>query len=86
MGKDDGLYRYYQNLNTVKDMIKNQPNTELQLHIKGSLEPELMIRLAKKNNVDIPYDSVEDVRVAYNFNNLQSFFRYLLCRRECLAD
>ena len=55
------------------DLIKKLPKAELHLHIEGSLEPELMFRLAKKNNVDIPYDSVEDVRAAYNFNNLQSF-------------
>ena len=55
------------------DLIKRLPKAELHLHIEGSLEPELMFRLAKKNNVTIPYDSVEDVRAAYNFSNLQSF-------------
>ena len=55
------------------ELIKKLPKAELHLHIEGSLEPELMFRLAKKNNVEIPYDSVEDVRAAYNFNNLQSF-------------
>ena len=55
------------------DLIQKLPKAELHLHIEGSLEPELMFRLARKNNVEIPYDSVEDVRAAYNFNNLQSF-------------
>ncbi|MEH6666920.1 MAG: adenosine deaminase [Psychrobacter sp.] len=55
------------------ELIKKLPKAELHLHIEGSLEPELMFRLAKKNNVEIPYDSVEDVRAAYNFNNLQTF-------------
>ena len=55
------------------DLIKKLPKAELHLHIEGSLEPELMFRLAKKNNITIPYDSVEDVRAAYNFTNLQSF-------------
>jgi len=55
------------------ELIKKLPKAELHLHIEGSLEPELMFRLAKKNSVEIPYDSVEDVRAAYNFNNLQSF-------------
>jgi len=55
------------------ELIKKLPKAELHLHIEGSLEPELMFRLAKKNNVEIPYDSVEDVRAAYNFTNLQSF-------------
>jgi len=55
------------------DLIKRLPKAELHLHIEGSLEPELMFRLAKKNNVEIPYESIEDVRNAYNFTNLQTF-------------
>ncbi len=55
------------------DLIKKLPKAELHLHIEGSLEPELMFRLAKKNQVEIPYKSVEDVRNAYNFTNLQTF-------------
>ncbi len=55
------------------ELIKRLPKAELHLHIEGSLEPELMFRLAKKNNVTIPYSSVEEVRAAYDFNNLQSF-------------
>ena len=55
------------------DLIQKLPKAELHLHIEGSLEPELMFRLAKKNNVDIPYKDIEDVRHAYNFTNLQSF-------------
>lgn len=55
------------------DLIKKLPKAELHLHIEGSLEPELMFRLAKKNNVEIPYKDIEDVRSAYNFTNLQTF-------------
>ena len=55
------------------ELIKRLPKAELHLHIEGSLEPELMFRLSKKNNVAIPYASVEEVRAAYDFNNLQSF-------------
>lgn len=55
------------------DLIKRLPKAELHLHIEGSLEPELMFRLSKKNNVAIPYASVEEVRAAYNFTDLQSF-------------
>ena len=55
------------------ELIKRLPKAELHLHIEGSLEPELMFRLAKKNNVTIPYASAEEVRAAYNFTNLQSF-------------
>ena len=55
------------------DLIKILPKAELHLHIEGSLEPELMFRLAKKNHVEIPYKDIEDVRNAYNFTNLQTF-------------
>lgn len=49
------------------------PKVELHLHIEGTLEPEMMFALSKKNNIPIPYKSVEEVREAYNFHNLQSF-------------
>ena len=55
------------------DLIQKLPKAELHLHIEGSLEPELMFRLAKKNKVEIPYKDIEDVRNAYNFTNLQTF-------------
>lgn len=55
------------------DFIKRLPKAELHLHIEGSLEPELMFKLAKKNTIQIPYNTIEDVRTAYNFTNLQSF-------------
>ena len=49
------------------------PKAELHLHIEGSLEPELMFALARRNGVAIPYASVEEVRAAYAFSNLQDF-------------
>jgi adenosine deaminase len=53
--------------------IAGLPKAELHLHIEGSLEPELMFALAKRNGVTIPYASVEEVRAAYAFSNLQDF-------------
>ena len=53
--------------------IAGLPKAELHLHIEGSLEPELMFELAKRNGVEIPFDSVEAVRAAYDFSNLQDF-------------
>jgi adenosine deaminase len=53
--------------------IRGLPKAELHLHIEGSLEPELMVALAKRNHVAIPFASVEEVRAAYNFSNLQDF-------------
>jgi len=49
------------------------PKAELHLHIEGTLEPELMFELARRNGVRVPYASVEAVRRAYVFSNLQSF-------------
>lgn len=57
----------------MRDFIEKIPKAELHLHIEGSLEPELMFKLAKRNKINIPYKTVEDVRKAYNFTNLQSF-------------
>ena len=53
--------------------IAGLPKAELHLHIEGSLEPELMFELARRNKVSIPFDSVEAVRAAYDFSNLQDF-------------
>ena len=59
---------------TVLDaFIAGLPKAELHLHIEGSLEPELMFELAQRNGVAIPFDSVEAVRAAYDFSNLQDF-------------
>jgi adenosine deaminase len=49
------------------------PKAELHLHIEGSLEPELMFELAQRNNIAIPFASVDEVRAAYAFSNLQDF-------------
>lgn len=53
--------------------IAGLPKAELHLHIEGSLEPELMFALAARNGVAIPFASVEEVRAAYAFSNLQDF-------------
>ncbi|MFC3579734.1 adenosine deaminase [Sphingomonas hylomeconis] len=58
---------------TDSDFISGLPKAELHLHIEGSLEPELMFALAERNGVAIPFASVEDVRAAYDFSNLQDF-------------
>ena len=53
--------------------IAGLPKAELHIHIEGSLEPELMFELARRNRVEIPFESVEAVRSAYNFSRLQDF-------------
>ena len=53
--------------------VSGLPKAELHLHIEGSLEPEMMFALAKRNKVDIPFNSVGEVRGAYQFSRLQDF-------------
>ncbi len=58
---------------TITQIIQELPKAELHLHIEGSLEPELMFELAKRNELDFPYSSVEEIRNAYQFTQLQDF-------------
>ncbi|MCP4467314.1 MAG: adenosine deaminase, partial [Halieaceae bacterium] len=57
----------------MKAFIRALPKIELHLHIEGSLEPGLMFELARRNGIDIPFKSADEVRAAYEFSNLQSF-------------
>ncbi|MGD9920729.1 MAG: adenosine deaminase [Pseudorhodoplanes sp.] len=54
-------------------LIKSLPKCELHIHIEGSLEPDMMFALARRNGVALPYASVEEIRQAYQFRNLQDF-------------
>ena len=63
------------NFDPIVDFINKSPKTELHLHIEGSLEPELMFKLSKRNKIEIPFKSVEEIRSAYNFTNLDSFLK-----------
>jgi adenosine deaminase len=58
---------------SLDSYISGLPKAELHLHIEGSLEPELMFALAKRNKLDLPYKSVEEIRAAYSFSRLQDF-------------
>lgn len=55
------------------NLAKKMPKAELHLHIEGSLEPELVFKLAERNQVQLSYANVEALRAAYSFNNLQEF-------------
>ena len=57
----------------TRDFIRSLPKAELHLHIEGSLEPEMLVDLAGRNGVAIPFDSVEEARAAYQFTELQDF-------------
>lgn len=60
-------------MSKIIEFIKELPKAELHLHIEGSLEPELMFELSKRNGVALKFKSVEEIKAAYNFSNLQSF-------------
>ena len=60
-------------MNEIIQFIKKTPKAELHIHIEGTLEPELMFKLAKRNNIEIPYKNINGVKSAYNFSNLESF-------------
>ena len=55
------------------DWLNALPKAELHMHLEGSLEPELMFKLAERNRIQLPWDNVETLRSAYAFNNLQEF-------------
>jgi adenine deaminase len=57
----------------LPELLRRIPKAELHIHIEGSLEPEMIFALAQRNAVSIPYASVEELRKAYAFTNLQSF-------------
>ncbi len=57
----------------VRSFIEGLPKAELHLHLEGSLEPELMFELATRNRVNIPFKTVDEIRAAYDFSNLQDF-------------
>ena len=63
------------NIDNVISFINKTPKSELHLHIEGSLEPELMFKLSKRNKIEIPFKSVDEIRSAYNFTNLDSFLK-----------
>ncbi|MFQ5517693.1 MAG: adenosine deaminase, partial [Acidimicrobiia bacterium] len=53
--------------------VRGLPKAELHLHIEGTLEPEMMFDLAARNAITLPYETVAEVKAAYEFTNLQSF-------------
>ena len=57
----------------LEPFVRTLPKAELHLHIEGTLEPEMMFALARRNGVALPWDSVEATRAAYAFTDLQSF-------------
>ncbi|WP_299074512.1 adenosine deaminase [uncultured Paraglaciecola sp.] len=72
--------------NELKMWLASLPKVELHLHIEGSLEPELMMALAEKHQVELPYGNIQEVKQAYNFENLQSFLDLYYFGASVLQD
>lgn len=70
----------------MKEFIARLPKAELHLHIEGTLEPELLFALAKKNHIKLPYKSLHEVKNAYRFTNLQSFLDLYYQASQVLID
>jgi adenosine deaminase len=67
-------------------LIRRLPKVELHLHIEGTLEPEMMFSLAAKHGIPLPYGSVDAVRAAYQFSDLQSFLDLYYAGCNVLRD
>ncbi len=70
----------------ITDLIHRLPKAELHLHIEGTLEPEMMLALAERNRIELPYANVEEIREAYNFSDLQSFLDIYYAGAEVLRQ
>lgn len=70
----------------MKSLIRRIPKAELHLHIEGTLEPELMMKLAQRNGIEIPYTSVDEIRHAYDFSDLQSFLDIYYAGAQVLIE
>ena len=67
-------------------LIQRIPKAELHLHIEGTLEPELVMSLAQRNGVEIPYATVDEIRNAYEFSDLQSFLDIYYAGAQVLIE
>jgi adenosine deaminase len=70
----------------MQEFIRGLPKAELHLHIEGTLEPELAFALARKHGIELPYASVEELRAAYRFSDLQSFLDLYYAGAQVLRD
>ena len=70
----------------VEEFVRGLPKAELHVHIEGTLEPELAFRLARKHGIVLPHETVDDLRRAYQFPNLQSFLDVYYAGADVLRD
>lgn len=71
---------------TTASFVRAMPKVELHLHIEGTLEPELMFELARRNAVTLPWPDIEQLRAAYDFRDLQSFLDVYYCGAQVLLQ
>jgi len=62
----------------MEAFIAGMPKAELHVHVEGTLEPELKFKLATRNKLDLPYNSTEEMRQAYDFDDLPSFLKCIM--------
>lgn len=70
----------------TKEFVYGLPKAELHLHLEGTLEPELKLRLAQKNNIDIGQNTIEEVKATYQFDSLTSFLQIYYPAMNVLQD
>ncbi|MBR1757463.1 MAG: adenosine deaminase [Lachnospiraceae bacterium] len=73
-------------MSVSKEFLKGLPKAELHLHLEGTLEPELKLRLAQKNHVDIGQSTIEEVKASYQFDSLTSFLMVYYPAMNVLQD
>ena len=71
---------------TIEDFIRGLPKAELHVHLEGTAEPEQLLEISRRNGVQLPYDSSEALRGAYEFADLQSFLDIYYAGVRCLLD
>jgi adenine deaminase len=74
------------NQESLKQFIQYLPKAELHLHIEGTFEPELMFEIANRNSIKLKYSSVDKLKAAYNFNNLQEFLNIYFSGANVLIE
>lgn len=73
-------------MSAISDFIRAMPKAELHMHLEGALEPELLFALADRNGIDLPWQTIDDLRAAYDFTGLQSFLDVFYQGLRVLVD
>src|SRR5882757_6428316 len=73
-------------MRSIEDFVRAMPMARLHLHIGGTLEPEMVFELARKHGLALPYPSVDALREAYRFSDLQSFLDVYYAGAQVLRD